>query len=106
MTIDPLLWSPRDRIRRADKRDIEQEERKTDQTMPIFANEFPSGFQPGSDFVQIDDEEFSLASEPGGLIAIAIETHSGYLTTAAAKRLLAALTVAVANSEAAMENGI
>lgn len=68
--------------------------------MAIFANEFPSDFVPGSDFVQIEDEEFALASEPQGLIAIDINDESGYLTLASAKRLLAALAAAVANSEA------
>lgn len=68
--------------------------------MPIFANEWPEDFQSGSDFVQIDDEEFSLASEPGGLIAIMPDNRQGYLTTAAAKRLLVTLGLAIANSEA------
>jgi hypothetical protein len=68
--------------------------------MAIFANEWPTDFTPGSDFVQIDDEEFILASEPSGLIAIAIENRDGYLTREAAKRLWAALTRAIENSEA------
>jgi hypothetical protein len=68
--------------------------------MPIFANEWPANFEPGSDFVQIDDEEFTLASEPSGLIAIATENRDGYLTREAAKRLLTALTRAIENSEA------
>ena len=68
--------------------------------MPIFANEWPSDHHPGSDFVQIDDKEFSLASEPGGLIAIMPDNRQGYLTTEAAKRLLVALGLAIANSEA------
>ena len=68
--------------------------------MPLFANEWPADFQSGSDFVQVDDEEFSLASEPGGLIAISTDNPDGYLTTAAAKRLLVTLGLAIANSEA------
>ena len=69
--------------------------------MAIFANEFPADFTPGSDFVQIEDEEFALASEPQGLIAIEIDNDDGYLTLHAAKRLHKALTAAIANSEAA-----
>lgn len=68
--------------------------------MPILANEWPEDFQSGSDFVQVDDEEFSLASEPGGLIAVVADNRDGYLTTAAAKRLLVTLGLAIANSEA------
>lgn len=68
--------------------------------MPIFANEWPEAFRSGTDFVQVEDEEFSLASEPGGLIAILADNPDGYLTTAAAKRLLVTLGLAIANSEA------
>ena len=68
--------------------------------MPVLANEWPENFQSGSDFVQIEDEEFCLASEPGGLIAVWADNDQGYLTTAAAKRLLVALGLAIANSEA------
>jgi hypothetical protein len=68
--------------------------------MPIFASSFPPDFEPGSDFVQIEDEEFCLASEPSGLIAILIDNDMGYLTLDAAKKLHAALTCAIANSEA------
>jgi hypothetical protein len=67
--------------------------------MAIFSNEFPTDFEPGSDFVQIEDEEFALASEPGGLIAIQIDNDLGYLTLNAAKRLLSSLAVAITNSE-------
>lgn len=68
--------------------------------MALFANEWPPDFQSGSGFVQIEDKEFSLASEPGGLIAIMTDNDQGYLTTEAAKRLLVALGLAIANSEA------
>lgn len=68
--------------------------------MAVFANDFPADFTPGSDFVQIEDDEFALASEPQGLIAIEIDNDQGYLTVAAAKRLHAALGHAIANSEA------
>lgn len=68
--------------------------------MPIFTNEWPADHQSGSDFVQVDDEEFSLASEPGGLIAVVAGNRDGYLTTSAAKRLLVTLGLAIANSEA------
>lgn len=68
--------------------------------MPIIANAFPDDFEPGSDFIQIEDEEFDLASEPQGMIAIATANDQGYLTLEAAKRLLVALTKAIANSEA------
>jgi hypothetical protein len=68
--------------------------------MPVIANEWPPDFQSGSDFVEIEDEEFSLASEPGGLIAIATDNPDGYLTVAAAKRLLVVLGMAIANSDA------
>lgn len=68
--------------------------------MAIIANEWPKGVTPGSDFIQIEDEEFDLASEPGGLIAIDTVNGCGYLSTEAAKRLLAALPFAIANSEA------
>ncbi len=68
--------------------------------MAIFADEFPTDFVPGCDFVQIEDEEFALASEPQGLIAIEIDNDQGYLTVAAAKRLALALSAAIANSEA------
>lgn len=68
--------------------------------MAIFANEFPPDFVPGSDFVQIEDDGFALASEPSGLIAIEIDNESGYLTIAAAKRLHAALAAAITNAEA------
>lgn len=73
--------------------------------MAIIANEFPADFEPGSDFVQIDDEEFDLASEPQGLIAIMPENNQGYLTLPAAKRLLVALMAAIANSEAPRPDG-
>lgn len=69
--------------------------------MPVFANAFPDDFEPGSDFIQIEDKEFALASEPGGLIAVEIDNDAGYLTLDAAKRLHKALTAAIANSEAA-----
>lgn len=68
--------------------------------MPIFADEWPTDFKFGSDFVQIEDREFSLASEPSGLIAIALDNPDGYLTTEAAKRLQMTLGLAIANSEA------
>lgn len=67
--------------------------------MPIFANEWPDGFTPGSDFVQIDDAEFSMASEPQGLIAVLANNDQGYLTVDAAKRLVHCLTEAIKNSE-------
>ena len=54
--------------------------------MAILANEFPADFAPGSDFVQIEDEEFALSSEPQGLIAIEINNDLGYLSVGAAKR--------------------
>lgn len=68
--------------------------------MPIFANEWPSDFRSGSDFVQIEDAEFSLASEPSGLIAIMFDNADGYITPEAAKRLLVVLGFAIANSDA------
>ena len=68
--------------------------------MPIFANKWPDDFDPGCDFVQIEDDEFTLVSEPSGLIAVAPNNASGYLTLAAAKRLHSLLAHAIANSEA------
>lgn len=68
--------------------------------MPIFANAWPPDFEPGSDFVQIENEEFALASEPSGLIAIEIADRGGYLSVEAAKQLHSVLTHAIANSEA------
>ena len=68
--------------------------------MPILANEWPADHQSGSDFVQVEDAEFLLASEPGGLIAVMPDNRQGYLTVAAAKRLLVVLGLAIANSEA------
>ena len=68
--------------------------------MPILANEWPADFQSGSDFVQIEDEEFCLASEPGGLIAIMTDNDQGYITVEAAKRLIVVLGLAIANSDA------
>ena len=68
--------------------------------MAIFANEWPKGFSPGSDFVQIEDAEFDLASEPQGLIAVTADNDHGYLTVQAAKRLHHCLGEAIKNSEA------
>lgn len=68
--------------------------------MPVAANEFPADWRPGSDYIEIHDEEFDLVSEPQGLIAVRADNDMGYLTIAAAERLLVALTAAIANSKA------
>lgn len=68
--------------------------------MALFGSEFPSDFQPGSDFVQIEDDGFAIASEPQGLIAIEIDNEQGYLNVEQARRLHAALGHAIANSDA------
>jgi hypothetical protein len=60
----------------------------------------PDGWEPGDDFFEIRDSEFDLASEPSGLIAIVADNDMGYLTLAAAKRLLTALQWAIENAEA------
>ena len=62
--------------------------------MPVFANSIPEDWSLG-DFLQIEDEEFSLASEPGGLIAVVADNSQGYITLAAAKRLYECLRVAI-----------
>lgn len=69
--------------------------------MPVLAIKFPEDWVAGADFIQIEDEEFHLVSEPQGLIAIIAVNDQGYLTMAGAKRLLVALTKAIENSESA-----
>lgn len=60
----------------------------------------PADWAPGCDFFQMDDDEFSVVSEPNGLVAVVTRNSQGYITLDAAKRMYAALGLAIANSGA------
>lgn len=68
--------------------------------MAVFSNEIPTPWTNGCDFVQIEDEEFTVVSEPQGLIAVLADNDQGYLTIDAAKRLVRVLEFAISNSTA------
>lgn len=61
------------------------------------------GFEPGCAFLIINDDEFSVASEPGGLVAVNTENSQGYLTLAGTERLRTALEWAIKNASARIE---
>lgn len=58
------------------------------------------GFEPGCAFLIINSAEFSVASEPGGLVAVNTEDSQGYMTLAEAERLCTALNWAIQNASA------
>lgn len=61
------------------------------------------GYEPGAQFLMLHSEGFSVASEPGGLVAVRTNNADGYLTIAEAERLRTALNWAIQNASVRLD---